>query len=214
MPYASAITCCSACADPRRHTAAISNSPSSTALVTFPAASTILTSPDVFHLSNTQYRMMFIPRVTLAILDRVLGNGHPRTPAGRGIPASDCSRPDLSHPADTSRGRLPARRPCRQSPGRHRRLCLRWPCLLRLAAAQHQPCGQPVPWHVGHDVRRPDCGTSGRMRTRGLWRRPLHQHTKLSLSDISSSGSIIAFVIALIVISLTWVSTTLSSSAT
>jgi len=38
------------------------------ALVTFPAASTILTGSDGFHLSSTQYGAMFVPQVVLAIL--------------------------------------------------------------------------------------------------------------------------------------------------
>ena len=38
------------------------------ALVTFPAASNIFTSPQGFHFSASRYGMMFIPQVILAIL--------------------------------------------------------------------------------------------------------------------------------------------------
>jgi hypothetical protein len=38
------------------------------ALVTFPAASSIFTSPDGYGLSRTQYGAMFLPQVLLAIL--------------------------------------------------------------------------------------------------------------------------------------------------
>jgi MFS transporter, FHS family, glucose/mannose:H+ symporter len=43
------------------------------ALVTFPAASAIFTSPGGFALSGTQYGAMFIPQVVLAILTAALG---------------------------------------------------------------------------------------------------------------------------------------------
>lgn len=43
------------------------------ALVTFPAASAIFTSPGGFALSGTQYGAMFIPQVVLAILSAALG---------------------------------------------------------------------------------------------------------------------------------------------
>lgn len=43
------------------------------ALVTFPAASAIFTSPSGFALSGTQYGAMFIPQVALAILTAALG---------------------------------------------------------------------------------------------------------------------------------------------
>jgi MFS family permease len=43
------------------------------ALVTFPAASAIFTSPTGFALSGTQYGLMFIPQVVLAILASALG---------------------------------------------------------------------------------------------------------------------------------------------
>ena len=43
------------------------------ALVTFPAASTILTSPSQYGLSNTQYGSLFLPQVVTAITTSVLG---------------------------------------------------------------------------------------------------------------------------------------------
>ena len=43
------------------------------ALVTFPAASSIFTSPDGYGLSASRYGMMFIPQVVLAILASSLG---------------------------------------------------------------------------------------------------------------------------------------------
>jgi MFS family permease len=43
------------------------------ALVTFPAASTIFTSPSQYGLSNTQYGSMFLPQVVTAITGSVLG---------------------------------------------------------------------------------------------------------------------------------------------
>jgi MFS family permease len=45
------------------------------ALVTFPAASTIFTSPSYYHLSSTQYGAMFLPQVVLAITASLLGAG-------------------------------------------------------------------------------------------------------------------------------------------
>jgi MFS family permease len=42
-------------------------------LVTFPAASTIFTSPTYFDLSNSQYGLMFLPQVALAISSSLLG---------------------------------------------------------------------------------------------------------------------------------------------
>lgn len=42
------------------------------ALVTFPAASTIFTSPAQYHLSNTQYGTMFLPQVVTAITASLL----------------------------------------------------------------------------------------------------------------------------------------------
>jgi MFS family permease len=43
------------------------------ALVTFPAASTIFTSPSEYGLSNTQYGTMFLPQVVTAITASLLG---------------------------------------------------------------------------------------------------------------------------------------------
>src|SRR5580765_8266509 len=43
------------------------------ALVTFPAASSIFTSPDGYGFSASRYGMMFIPQVILAILASSLG---------------------------------------------------------------------------------------------------------------------------------------------
>ena len=43
------------------------------ALVTFPAASTIFTSPSEYGLSSTQYRTMFLPQVVTAITASLLG---------------------------------------------------------------------------------------------------------------------------------------------
>ena len=45
------------------------------ALVTFPAASTIFTAPDAYHLSSSQYGTMFVPQVVLAIAASLLGSG-------------------------------------------------------------------------------------------------------------------------------------------
>ena len=45
------------------------------ALVTFPAASTILTDPAEYDLSNTQYGTLFIPQVITAIAAALLGAG-------------------------------------------------------------------------------------------------------------------------------------------
>src|SRR5262245_47138453 len=43
------------------------------ALVTFPAASTILTDPAEYDLSNTQYGALFLPQVITAITAALLG---------------------------------------------------------------------------------------------------------------------------------------------
>ena len=43
------------------------------ALFTFPAASTIFTSPSQYGLSNTQYGFLFLPQVVTAITTSVLG---------------------------------------------------------------------------------------------------------------------------------------------
>jgi fucose permease len=45
------------------------------ALVTFPAASTILTDPSEYDLSNTQYGFLFLPQVITAITAALLGAG-------------------------------------------------------------------------------------------------------------------------------------------
>jgi MFS family permease len=45
------------------------------ALVTFPAASTILTDPAEYDLSSTQYGALFIPQVMIAITAALLGAG-------------------------------------------------------------------------------------------------------------------------------------------
>jgi MFS family permease len=45
------------------------------ALVTFPAASTILTDPSEYDLSNTQYGTLFLPQVVTAITAALLGAG-------------------------------------------------------------------------------------------------------------------------------------------
>lgn len=55
------------------------------ALVTFPAASTIFTSPHGFHLSNTQYGAMFVPQVLLAILASAFGSRLARRLGLRGV---------------------------------------------------------------------------------------------------------------------------------
>jgi MFS family permease len=45
------------------------------ALVTFPAASTILTAPDEYDLSSSQYGLLFVPQVVTAIAAALLGAG-------------------------------------------------------------------------------------------------------------------------------------------
>ena len=45
------------------------------ALVTFPATSTILTSPDYYGLSSTAYGAMFLPQAVTAIAAALLGAG-------------------------------------------------------------------------------------------------------------------------------------------
>ncbi len=45
------------------------------ALVTFPAASTILTDPAEYDLSSTQYGALFLPQVITAITAALLGAG-------------------------------------------------------------------------------------------------------------------------------------------
>src|SRR5580698_4441546 len=45
------------------------------ALVTFPAAGAVFTSPSGYGLSNTQYGAMFAPQAVLAIVSSLLGAG-------------------------------------------------------------------------------------------------------------------------------------------
>ena len=45
------------------------------ALVTFPAASTIFTSPQHYGLSSTEYGSMFVPQAIMAIAASLLGAG-------------------------------------------------------------------------------------------------------------------------------------------
>jgi MFS family permease len=49
------------------------------ALVTFPAASAILTSPQYYNLTSTQYGAMFLPQALTAILSALLGAGMARS---------------------------------------------------------------------------------------------------------------------------------------
>jgi len=51
------------------------------ALVTFPAASTIFTSPSYYGLSNTRYGAMFLPQVVLAIIASIAGASSRRVTA-------------------------------------------------------------------------------------------------------------------------------------
>lgn len=55
------------------------------ALVTFPAVSTIFTSPQGFQLSSTQYGALFIPQVLLAILASAFGSRLARRIGLRGV---------------------------------------------------------------------------------------------------------------------------------
>jgi MFS transporter, FHS family, glucose/mannose:H+ symporter len=55
------------------------------ALVTFPAASAIFSSPAGFNLSSTQYGAMFIPQVVLAILASAFGSSLARRLGLRGV---------------------------------------------------------------------------------------------------------------------------------
>ena len=81
MPCASGLICCSAWAEPVGQTASrfeigllyLAGMVQGLALVTFPAASTIFTSPTGFGLSSTLYGAMFIPQVMLAILASAFG---------------------------------------------------------------------------------------------------------------------------------------------
>jgi MFS transporter, FHS family, glucose/mannose:H+ symporter len=58
------------------------------ALVTFPAASSIFTSPDGYGFSASRYGVMFVPQVILAILASSLGPPWP----GAGPSSSSCGR--------------------------------------------------------------------------------------------------------------------------
>jgi hypothetical protein len=45
------------------------------ALVTFPAASMILTAPASYDLSSSQYGVLFVPRMSTAIAASLIGGG-------------------------------------------------------------------------------------------------------------------------------------------
>jgi fucose permease len=55
------------------------------ALVTFPAAGGILTSPHHYALSNTEYGILFIPQALMAILSSLVGPGITRRMGGKRI---------------------------------------------------------------------------------------------------------------------------------
>jgi MFS family permease len=55
------------------------------ALVTFPAASAVLTSPQYYNLTSTQYGAIFLPQALTAILAAVLGAGMTRSLGARRI---------------------------------------------------------------------------------------------------------------------------------
>lgn len=86
-------TCCSAWAEPVAQTASrfevallySAGVVQGLALVTFPAASSIFTSPSGFRLSGTEYGAMFIPQVVLAILASAFGPRLARGIALRGV---------------------------------------------------------------------------------------------------------------------------------
>jgi MFS family permease len=54
-------------------------------LVTFPAVSSIFTSPEHYHLSNTEYGGMFVPQAIMAILASLLGAGLTRKIGGKNV---------------------------------------------------------------------------------------------------------------------------------
>jgi len=54
-------------------------------LVTFPAVSSIFTSPEHYHLSNTEYGGMFVPQAITAILASLLGAGLTRKIGGKNV---------------------------------------------------------------------------------------------------------------------------------
>jgi hypothetical protein len=58
------------------------------ALVTFPAASTILTDPAEYDLSSTQYGTLFVPQVVTAIVAAVMGGWSFAVARRRPSPAS------------------------------------------------------------------------------------------------------------------------------
>src|SRR3954454_11450605 len=47
-------------------------------LVTFPAAGTVLTDPDAYGLTRTQYGALFLPQVATAVTKSLLGGGPAR----------------------------------------------------------------------------------------------------------------------------------------
>jgi Major Facilitator Superfamily len=55
------------------------------ALVTFPAASTIFTSPSSYNLSSTEYGLMFVPQVITAITTSLLGGALTRRFSGKHV---------------------------------------------------------------------------------------------------------------------------------
>ena len=67
------------------------------ALVTFPAASTILTDPSEYDLSSTQYGTLFLPQVVTAIVAAVMGAWSFAVARRRASPAS--LHPQLGHGA-------------------------------------------------------------------------------------------------------------------
>ena len=66
------------------------------ALVTFPAASTILTDPAEYDLSSSQYGALFLPQVVTAIIAALLGRGPRRAGSGRSGSTSPASAPAWS----------------------------------------------------------------------------------------------------------------------
>ena len=74
------------------------------ALVTFPAASTILTDPAEYDLSETQYGALFLPQVVTAIAAALLG-ARPGRPVRHeaGLPRRARRRPALDDAAPRQR---------------------------------------------------------------------------------------------------------------
>ena len=96
MRCASATICCSASVERRGRQSAgrgattlrllyFCGAMQGLALVTFPAASAIFTSPTGFHLSSAQYGAMFVPQVALAIFASAFGPGLARRLGMRGL---------------------------------------------------------------------------------------------------------------------------------